>query len=513
MTRIVFLWVAAFFTYQAAFATTYIIKTKNSPLNMNFQLKSLESQNKLQIMDSHPSAHLLKVEIPEESELTTLSKLSQLPEVEYIVKDFKLKAFRAPLTASSISKLREQWAIAKVHAEKAWKLAKNKGNKKIIVAVIDTGVDYNHESLKGNVIKGYDFRDNDNDPMDEVGRINPGHGTHVAGIIGATGLVNNGVIGISPTVSIMPVRFLGKDGSGDLVSGIKAIDYAIKNGAKIISASWGATVSRAQAKPLIEAVKRANDAGVIFISAASNDGRNNDQTDVFPANAKFENTISVAASSPDDTKPSWSNYGRHMVDLASPGLNIISTIPGNKYRELSGTSMATPLVSGLVALLAAQKPNITGAEVRSLLQTTGAKVNIETACNCRIDAGAAMEALVHNKMILVPAAATISPDETLQFKAMNAKGDLQFTVSNPEIATIDNNGLLTPKKEGEVTVFATDSEGHKASSLSVFIQKSSGGGGGGENPLPGQPGQCPIQNPQLCDILCQVSPNLPWCKN
>ncbi|MEZ4872532.1 MAG: S8 family serine peptidase [Bdellovibrionales bacterium] len=193
------------------------------------------------------------------------------------------------------------------------------------------------------------------------------------------------------------------------------MDYAIEKGVDVISASWGATISAAQAKPLIEAVQRASDAGVIFVAAAANDGRNNDATDVFPANAEFANTISVAASGSNDQKPQWSNYGRRTVHLASPGLDIMSTLPNNRYDNLSGTSMATPLVAGLVALLKSQNPELTGQDARALLQTTGAKVSIETACNCRIDAGEAMSALVEKRMFISPAAMTLSPSDSAQF--------------------------------------------------------------------------------------------------
>ena len=486
-----------------AFGAEYIVKTKDSgPQAMNFQAFA-----GIQIMDQHQVGNLVKIDLSEEQIEKVLPELMKHPQVEYIVKDFKLKAFRTP---PSSQELREQWAIAKVNADKAWKLAGNKGTRNVTVAVIDTGVDYNHESLKPNSVPGYDFRHNDNDPMDETSAANPGHGTHCAGIIGATGLIDGGIIGISPEVSLMPIRFLGKDGSGDLMGGIKSIDYAIEKGVKIISASWGATVPRAQAAPLIEAVKRASDAGVIFVAAAANDGRSNDRTDVFPANARFENTISVAASDSRDGKPNWSNYGKMTVDLAAPGHQIMSTLPSDKYGNLSGTSMATPLVSGLVALLASQRPNITGAEVRSLMQVTGAKVQIETACDCRVDAGAAMESLLSNQMIVVPAAMTVDPNGgTQQFTAMHGAGQLTYSLSNADVAEIDSNGLLTAKAEGETTVTVTDAEGNTATSLRILLAKSGGSPGGPGNP--GNPGDCPVGDQALCDIICEIMPDMPFC--
>lgn len=495
----------SFFTAQIH-AGEYIVKFKDKQLStmMLSQFKGVK------ILDTHDKAKLVKINLKKKEEAKTISEIMKNPSIEYVVEDFKLHAFSKPV---DMQNLRSQWALAKVNAEKAWNLATSRGSKKIIVAVIDTGVDYNHESLKPNMVPGYDFAGNDSDPMDETGQ-NPGHGTHCAGIVGATGIVSGGIAGLSPEVSIMPIRFLTANGGGDLMAGIKSIDFAIQNGAKVISASWGATVSASQAQPLIEAVKRASDAGVIFISAAANDGANNDKTSVYPANAKFENTITVAASGPNDSKPRWSNYGRATVDIASPGEDIMSTLPKNKYGNLSGTSMATPLVSGLVALLASKRPDITGAQVRSLMQVTAAKVNIETACNCRIDAYEAMNTLLKNDMVVVPAAQTIKPNETLQFSAMNARAPLTFSSSNTQIADIDGNGLLTAKAEGETVISVTDASGKTASSLNIYVStKPSNGGGGGGGDMPGAPGECPFQDPQMCDMLCQIMPDAPWCNN
>lgn len=498
---------ALLLTAAQAFGGEYIVKLKDkttSPARFN-------TYKNLTVVNTHEVGQLIKVQLKGTEEAKTVAQIMKDPAVEYVVEDFRLEAYRLP---PSTKALKEQWALGKVNAEKAWNLAGSRGSKNIIVAVIDTGVDYRHEALKPNMVPGYDFLQNDNDPMDETGQ-NPGHGTHCAGVIGATGLIDGGIIGLSPEVSLMPIRFLGANGGGDLMAGIKSIDFAIKNGAKVISASWGATVQASQAKPLIEAVKRANDAGVIFISAAANDGRNNDVTSVYPANAKFENTITVAASNSGDQKPRWSNYGRASVDVSAPGEQIMSTLPNNRYGNLSGTSMATPLVSGLVALLASKYPEITGAQVRSLMQVTGAKVNIETACNCRIDAGKAVESLLNKTMIVVPAAATIKPSETLQFEAFNGKAPFKFTSSNAQIAEINDSGLLSSKGEGETVVSITDADGKVAQSLNIYITNKSnnggGGGGGGGGGAPGMPGECPFQNPQMCEMLCKIAPQMPWC--
>ena len=360
-----------------------------------------------------------------------------------------------------------------------------------------------------------DFKDKDNDPMDKTSQQNPGHGTHCAGIVGANGLVDGGIVGMSPDVTIMPIRFLGADGSGDLNDAIKAIDYAIEKGAHVISASWGASVPRSQATALLEAIKRADDKGLIFIAAAANDGKNNDVTEVYPANNGLPNSITVAASGSSDAKPSWSNYGMASVHLSSPGENIMSTLPADKYGNLSGTSMATPLVSGMVAFLKSQDPSLTGAQIRAILQTTGAKVSIQTACNCRVDAFNAVDAILNKQMTVVPAAGTIKPAETLNFSTVYAKEPLKFTVSDTKLARIDEKGLFTSLAEGAVKVTVTDADGKTANSLDINIKNKSGGGNPsepGEPGQPGEPGECPLGDPMLCQIICAIQPDLPFCQ-
>ncbi len=494
---------------NVANAAEYLVKYKSTQamsnaLN-NFAALQTESAG-FEVKGMHRPGKLVKVEIAKRSEAKTLAALYSDKNIEYIVPNFTLRAFSTPV---DIAALKEQYALAKVNAEQAWKRAGNKGSKNVIVAVIDTGVDYRHKALAPNMVPGYDFRDNDADPMDDVSSKNPGHGTHCAGIVGATGLIDGGIQGLSPEVSIMPLRFLGADGSGTLEGGIKAIDYAIEKKVQVISASWGAAVPRATAKPLIEAIERAEKAGIIFVAAAANDGKNNDTTEVYPTNADLPNMISVAASNSADAKPSWSNFGKAKVSLAAPGEAIMSTIPGNKYSNMSGTSMATPLVAGLVAFLKAQDATLTGAEIKALLQSTGAKVEINTACNCRIDAFAAVDTLLAKKAWLVPAAATIAEKANLQMSLKNASGAVKFESSNPAIISVDANGLVTAVAKGTANIKATDSKG-TVQSLDINV----GAVGSPGNP-PGQPpggGECPLGNPQLCQIICQIMPNAPWCK-
>lgn len=487
----------------------YLVKYKDNAVVATTSIRSIPG---VRVASHNQFGRLLKVKVDMRDEASALARVYGDPNVEYIVPNVRLKSFTYSIEPSA---LREQWAMTKVRATEAWKRAGNKGNRNVVVAVIDTGVDSNHESLKPNMVAGYNFKDNNTDASDKTRPGgNPGHGTHCAGVIGASGLIDGGIVGISPDVSIMPLRFLDESGSGDLNGGIRAIDYAIQNGAHVISASWGATIGRQQAMPLVEAVKRADDAGIPFIAAAANDGRNNDTTEVYPTNAGWPNTISVAASGPNDEKPSWSNYGKRTVHVAAPGLNIMSTLPGNKYGNLSGTSMATPMVSGLVAFLKAQDPSLTGAQARALLQLTGAKSpQINTACNCRVDAFEAVDTLLNQKMFIVPAAATVKTGETIQFATKFGRAPFQFAVTDSSVGSITAGGLFTAAKNGTTTVTVRDSSGQVSTSLEINVaDRSDNGGGGSPLPPPGGGGDCPLGDQQLCDVICQIQPDLPFCK-
>lgn len=474
------------------------------------------------IKDRHSPGGLVLVEDNTDSPVS-LETLSNHSQVEYAVPNIKLKAF----FEGTDPRISEQWALEKVRAEQAWDI--ERGSHEVVVAVIDTGIDYNHPDLKENIwanegeiagngidddgngyvddIQGWDFFDKDNTPMDETSSRNPGHGTHCAGIIGAAGNNGIGISGIAPVVKMIPIRFLGADGSGDLMSAVKAIDYATAAGAQIISASWGAAVPRAGAKPILEAIERAGEQGILFVAAAANDGKSNDTREVYPANAGFDNVISVAASDVQDNKPAWSNFGRKEVHVAAPGAAILSTLPGGKYGELSGTSMATPLVSGLAVLALAQSARvdreISPLELRSILQSTGMDSEIETACACRVDALGVVESVRDHSLTLVPAAASLAVEASKQLDAIGGSGPYSFKSLDDSIATVDASGTVTGVTEGSVQIEVSDADGEVAESRPFYIGKA-----GSTGPTP----ECPFQDPQLCMLMCQISPQLPWCQ-
>ena len=290
--------------------------------------------------------------------------------------------------------LGEQWGLintgqrdgkqrADIGAIHAW-LSKTTGSEKIVVAVLDSGVDYTHSDLVENIWwrpgavpeytdehlgtiddeRGYDAADNDGDPMDENG-----HGTHCAGIVGAVGNNGKGVAGVNWRVQIMPLRFMDAGGSGTTKDAIEAINYVIdrkKRGVnvRVISASWGSTM---RSRGLEDAIRRAADEGILFVAAAGNSSSNNDRLPHYPSNYPVRNVLSVAALDRHDALASFSNYGPKTVHLAAPGKEILSTWLDEEFKEASGTSMATPMVSGVAALVLAVEPNLTVEQLRERL--------------------------------------------------------------------------------------------------------------------------------------------------
>lgn len=505
------LFIAGLSLSLSAHGEEFVVKIKQ-----NFSMESLASTlshiENIKVLDQHPDGKLILISTPSTAN-EVQEKLNSVDGFEYLVPNIQFH-----INTTNDPHYSKQWALSKIGAEKAWGMEKN--TLRPIVAVIDTGVDYNHEDLKTQILRndkgevqGWNFIENNNDPMDVIStepRGNPGHGTHCAGIIGASKDNGIGVSGIASKVWLMPLRFIAPNGSGDLMNAIKAIDFAIQHGAQIISASWGAAVSRSVVKPLIEAIERAGQKGVIFVAAAANDGKSNDTREVYPANAGLPNVISVAASDKSDAKPTWSNYGRTKVDLSSPGAGILSTLPNNKYGELSGTSMATPLVAGMVALLLGQSVadghQFNAPEFKSMLQAHSQQVQIETACNCRISASQAMKAVIDNALTVVPNAASFGTGEGTKFHAIGGHSPYHFTSSNPSVASITDEGELKTIANGTAVINVVDADGKTASSREIFVGKSS-------TPPPDKGGQCPIDNPEICELMCKIMPNAPWCKH
>ncbi len=371
----------------STFASEYIVKLKNQ--NSLKEMKTTLNAKSLDL--SFGNFALIKTE-----NKSDLISLRENPQVEYIEPNYTYKVIN---TSPKDKEFKKQWGLENdgknsggifsrgvvgvdISAIQAWKTTK--GHKDVKIAIIDTGVDYNHEDLKNNImvnmsekngiagvdddgngyiddVYGYDFANDDADPMD-----GHGHGTHCAGVIGAehNGI---GIVGVMANVQILPIKFLTDQGSGTLEGALRAIDYATQMGVHVMSNSWG---GGGRSEALFEAIQRAKDAGISFIAAAGNESNNNDTKATYPANYKLDNVISVGAMDGKGKKASFSNYGKTTVHVFAPGVKIFSTVSNNKYKKMSGTSMACPHVAGVAGLLIASEPNLTYLEVKAKLMST-----------------------------------------------------------------------------------------------------------------------------------------------
>jgi len=313
----------------------------------------------LKTVEDYEKGSFLLVEPEQEVTAEAVDTLLSDDAVIYAAPDYIVKATPASpvimveAAATSITPndalFSHLWGMQNIRATQVWPTIRETPN--IIVAVIDTGVDYNHPDLRANMWSrggkfGYDFFDDDDNPLDEEG-----HGTHCAGTIAAAGNNGIGVVGVTWKAQIMAMRFLGPDGSGATSDAVKCIDWAVANGAHILSNSWaGPDTSR----ELSEAVTRAEQKGVLFVAAAGNsagNGNNNDTAPYYPASLTNANIISVAAIDTNNARGSFSHYGQRSVDIGAPGVGIVSTVRNGQYARLDGTSMAAPHVAGAAALV------------------------------------------------------------------------------------------------------------------------------------------------------------------
>ncbi len=281
-----------------------------------------------------------------------LSNLLSNSGVEFAQPNFQYKAAYVP-NDPNYSK---QWSLSKINAPMAWDITR--GDSNLIVAVIDTGADLNHEDLSGKLVPGYDFVHNTNVPMDDNG-----HGTMTAGIIGAATGNGLGIAGLASNVKIMPLKVLNSSGTGFDADIVDAIYYAVDNGAKVINMSLGSSgYSYADA----DAIGYARNKGVVVVAASGNDSGN-----VRSYPAAFPSVISVGATDQVDNKASFSNYG-YTLDLTAPGVNIISTYLSTstigKYAAGDGTSFAAPHVTALAALLKSKYPLATVGQIEQYMK-------------------------------------------------------------------------------------------------------------------------------------------------
>ena len=338
---------------------------------------------------------------PGTSAATAVARLERSPDVLYAERNL-------PRDAEQVANdplLAQQWGLATVGAPAAWNITT--GDRAVTVAVVDTGIDLTHPDLSPNLwhnpaealdgrdddgdgyvddVNGWDFVDGDGDPADANG-----HGTHVAGTIAAEGNDAVGVSGVSWRAGLMALRALDANGRGYTSDLVRAYAYAASHGARIVNASLsGPDYSHSEYDAIAAATN------VLFVVAAGNASSDDDTKPTYPCAYDLPNVLCVAASGRDDALAPFSNYGIESVDLAAPGVGILSTWLSGTYKTLSGTSMATPHVAGAAALVLAAHPGLTARQLgQTLLSSTDPIPALQglVASGGRLDAARALRTL------------------------------------------------------------------------------------------------------------------------
>lgn len=324
-----------------------------------------------------PALSVQRLTVPEGQELAVITALRHHPLVEYAEPNYIIRAILTPNDPYFSS----QWSLTKIGAPQAWDVTT--GSSDITIAIVDSGIDLDHPDLSGKIILGYDYVNGDWIPDDDFG-----HGTHVAGIAAAWTNNGQGVAGVSWGARLMALKVLDAGGYGTYANVASAVTYAADNGARIINLSLGGS---SDSQTLRDAVIYAYNAGCVVVAATGN----NNGPVLYPA--KYAEAFAVASTDSTDQRYSdpfnGSNYGPE-VDIAAPGVNIYSTYRGSGYIYMTGTSMATPHVAGLAALIWSEYPSYTNDQVEGRIEMTaldlGANGWDQYYGHGRIDAHAAL---------------------------------------------------------------------------------------------------------------------------
>ena len=461
------------------------------------------------------SARLVRVDPP--ALAAALKRLRADPRVVFAEPNYRLTALDTPNDPA----FGQLWGLvntgqrvagvtgtpdADIDADEAWDVTT--GSRSVVVGVIDTGVDFAHPDLGGSRTaanpvmwtnpgetgggresnrvdddgngyvddwRGWDWANDDNNPTDDHG-----HGTHVAGTIGALGDNRVGVTGVSWDVRIMALKFLDATGNGDLADAVEALRYATEMGAPITNNSWG---GGGFSQAMVDALEEADERGALFVVAAGNSSADNDAAPAYPATYDVPNVLAVAASDQNDALAWFSNRGAATVGLAAPGTSVYSTVTGGRYDWLSGTSMAAPHVAGTAALGAAAFSEATGAGLKALLlrtvdarpslagvTVTGGRLNAGRALGCtdapavwldsprpgfRVAIGSEVPVTVLATRCAEPAGVTATASANGEQLALTPRGDGVFT------------GTYLASALGPVTLTATAAAGGRVDSRSA----------------------------------------------
>lgn len=393
-------------------------------------LESLNARNGARNKERLPGTSVRVVTLPENLPVkAAVQRYEETPGVAYAEPDYLLTPAQmtpddpgyAQMYALNNTGQTGGTPDADIDAPAAWQTTT--GGPQTVVAVIDSGVDIDHPDLRDNIwrnvdevpgngrdddgngyvddVNGWDFFHGDASVYDAAD--GDEHGTHVAGTIAAVGDNSTGVTGVSWRAQVMPLKFIGPNG-GPTSAAIKAIDYALAEGVDISNNSWGGGY---YSQALRDAISRADAAGHLFVAAAGNGGTDgvgddNDASPNYPASFDNANIVSVAATDASDSLAGFSNFGARTVDLAAPGVGILSTLPGNAYGRYSGTSMATPHVAGTAVLLKTRYPDYDDARLKALLLKG---VEPKPALETRTVTGGRLNAVA-------ALTGTVAPDET-----------------------------------------------------------------------------------------------------
>ena len=450
----------------------FIVKLRSDSANVRSALTALGGE----VVDTLPSVGAVVVRAPQGAMANPApwaqAMRQRLADVEYIEPNWLQFALD---TNPNDPMFAQQWGLPKIKAPLAWDTRKDAPA--VIVAVIDTGIDFNHPDLKDNMWKnpketpGNGVDDDANGVVDDVhganfvsgtGTGNPlddnKHGTHVAGIIAAATNNATGVAGTAWKTQLMAVKFLDANGSGSTANAIKAIDYATRMGAHIMNNSWG---GGGFSQALRDAITAAHNKGILFAAAAGNNGQDNDVTPSYPASYDVPSVIAVMATDQNDAKASFSQFGKTSVDIAAPGVSIQSTLNNGQYGSLSGTSMATPFVSGAAALVKAANPTWNGEKIKQHLIDTVDKIPGLTGLNvsngrlnlAKAVAGsgtgpcAAESSLIAYNEFFWPAKTTFNNNANVL--------DVAFTLPKSMIVDITAHGSARRSVGGGVSTFTT----------------------------------------------------------
>lgn len=479
------IWCALLLTSSLAQAQEYvpgevIVKFKKEQTgSASFSSKAIGLSVNLKKSWNLLNTHHFQAKAGQQNVEQLVQQLRADPNVEYAEPNYIFRKQSAGLESNKFSKSEAMNSIsasgvtsfavptyyqsdAAIQVEEAWAILAPTSTVVPVVAVIDTGLDYNHEIFvdanavwrntdeiasngidddhNGYIddIRGWNFVANNNNPMDDED-----HGTHVSGIILG---VTQDIFALTLTpakIKIMPLKFLDSTGSGATSDAIEAIYYAIENGASVINASWG---GGSYSAALLDAIVEAYANGLTFVAAAGNASNNNDNSPTYPSNYTVGNLISIAATSDTDTMASFSNFGRSTVDIASPGVGILSTLPNDSYAYSSGTSMAAPLVAGIIALMEREAgQEINGYQAGQILygqnDSNVGNVNGKVTTNARVNVYKAVYYAKNN------AISTTQPDYTASRSVASDSGasggcGLVKQISGESSADLAGRGLL-----------------------------------------------------------------------